>query len=85
MATVNRLLRATSLSTRRYRLMDGVVKWFDELKGYGFIKRDGTDVFVHHSAIRMDGFKTLTEGQDVIMEVDEAASKGPIATVVLVD
>ena len=48
----------------------GVVKWFNESKGFGFItQEDGTDVFVHFSEIQGDGFKTLSEGQDVNLEV----------------
>jgi len=48
----------------------GRVKWFNDKKGYGFIKQDdGDDVFVHYSAIDMDGFKTLYEGQEVEFEV----------------
>lgn len=48
----------------------GVVKWFNAAKGYGFIQRQsGEDVFVHFSAIQMDGYKTLTEGQMVEFEV----------------
>ena len=44
----------------------GICKWFNDSKGYGFIQRqDGTDVFVHYSAIQSNGFKTLKEGQDV--------------------
>lgn len=44
----------------------GVCKWFNDSKGYGFIQRqDGTDVFVHYSAIQSNGFKTLKEGQEV--------------------
>jgi CspA family cold shock protein len=47
----------------------GVVKWFNASKGYGFIQRQsGEDVFVHFSAIQMDGYKTLTEGQTVEFE-----------------
>jgi cold shock protein len=48
----------------------GTVKWFSNDKGYGFIARDGgEDVFVHHSAIQMNGFRTLVEGQRVEFEV----------------
>jgi CspA family cold shock protein len=50
----------------------GTVKWFSNEKGYGFISRaDGEDIFVHFSAIQMDGFKTLTEGQEVEFDVVE--------------
>ena len=46
--------------------MRGKVKWFNERKGYGFItSEEGSDVFVHHSSIKMEGFKTLTEGDEV--------------------
>ncbi|MDP8236483.1 MAG: cold shock domain-containing protein [Candidatus Erginobacter occultus] len=48
----------------------GTVKWFNDRKGYGFIALDGgDDVFVHHSAIQGDGFKTLAEGETVEFEV----------------
>lgn len=48
----------------------GVVKWFNASKGYGFIQRQtGEDVFVHFSAIQMDGYKSLNEGQTVEFEV----------------
>ncbi|MFQ5949816.1 MAG: cold-shock protein [Nitrospiria bacterium] len=57
----------------------GKVKWFNEKKGYGFIEReDGGDVFVHFSAIKGDGFKTLSEGQAVEFEVIQG-EKGPQA------
>ncbi len=50
----------------------GKVKWFDERKGYGFISReDGDDVFVNYSEIETDGFKTLTENQEVTFELKE--------------
>ena len=50
----------------------GTVKWFDDDKGYGFITNDanGEDVFVHFSAIQVDGFKTLEEGQKVTFDVE---------------
>ena len=52
------------------RLARGKVKWFNDAKGYGFIEQEGgEDVFVHFSAIQMDGFKTLTEGQLVEFEI----------------
>ena len=52
----------------------GRVKWFNEKKGFGFISRDdGDDIFVHFSAIKRDGFKSLSEGDEVEFEV----SKGP--------
>jgi CspA family cold shock protein len=48
----------------------GTVKWFNDAKGYGFISRqNGEDVFVHHTAIQADGFRTLKEGQAVQFEV----------------
>lgn len=57
----------------------GTVKWFNEAKGYGFIKQEsGPDVFAHFSAIKGDGFKTLTEGQEVEFTVTEG-QKGPQA------
>lgn len=57
----------------------GKVKWFNNKKGYGFIERDAsTDVFVHHSAIVMDGFRTLRQGEDVLYELRET-NKGPQA------
>jgi CspA family cold shock protein len=62
----------------------GRVKWFNAEKGYGFIEREdgGNDVFVHFSAIDMEGFKTLEEGTEVEFEVVEGA-KGPQAANVL--
>lgn len=59
----------------------GTVKWFDEKKGFGFITPDegDRDLFVHHSNINMEGFKTLQEGQQVEFEAGEGR-KGPEAT-----
>ena len=57
----------------------GKVKWFDENKGFGFIERQGgNDVFVHFSAIKTPGFKTLADGQEVEFEVEQG-QKGPQA------
>lgn len=58
----------------------GKVKWFNAEKGYGFITTDeGTDVFVHYSAIQSDGYKTLDEGQSVEFSVTES-DRGPQAS-----
>ncbi len=60
-------------------MAEGTVKWFSEKKGYGFIQQDGgEDLFVHHSAIDMPGFKTLNEGDRVSFEVEES-DRGPKA------
>jgi CspA family cold shock protein len=59
--------------------VQGTVKWFNDDKGFGFIEREGgPDVFVHHTAIQMEGFKSLKEGQKVTMEVSQG-QKGPQA------
>jgi len=61
----------------------GVVKWFNEKKGYGFLSQeDGDDVFVHYTSIKGDGFKTLKEGDAVEFEVQEGP-KGPQAVNVI--
>jgi len=63
--------------------LQGKVKWFNPEKGYGFIEReDGGDVFVHYSAIVQEGFKTLTEGEDVEFDIVEG-SRGPQAANVI--
>ncbi len=57
----------------------GTVKWFSDDRGYGFIKQpEGPDVYVHHSAIEMDGYRTLTPGMAVEFEVEERP-EGPKA------
>lgn len=60
-------------------MKEGTVKWFNASKGFGFIEQDdGNDVFVHYSAIKTEGFKTLEEGARVQFEVVEGP-KGPAA------
>ncbi len=60
-------------------MSEGTVKWFNDSKGFGFIEQDnGTDVFVHHSAIQGHGFKSLDEGARVRFDVVEGP-KGPAA------
>jgi CspA family cold shock protein len=61
----------------------GTVKWFNDAKGFGFIERpNGADVFVHHTAIRADGFRSLSDGQAVEFEVVQGP-KGPAADSVI--
>jgi CspA family cold shock protein len=63
----------------------GTVKWFNDSKGFGFIEQEGgSDVFVHHSAIQAEGFKSLKEGQSVTMEIVEG-EKGLQAENVIAD
>ena len=64
-------------------MSEGTVKWFNDSKGFGFIQQDGgKDVFVHHSAIQAQGFKSLQEGQRVSFDVVDGA-KGPAAANVM--
>jgi CspA family cold shock protein len=66
--------------SKECKMQKGTVKWFDAKKGFGFISQtNGTDVFVHHSAILMEGYKSLSEGEAVEFEVTQGA-KGPQAT-----
>jgi CspA family cold shock protein len=61
------------------KMAEGTVKWFNDSKGFGFIAQDGgKDVFVHHSAIQAQGFKSLQEGQRVSFDVVDGP-KGPSA------
>ncbi|RPH53041.1 MAG: cold-shock protein [Desulfobacteraceae bacterium] len=60
-------------------MANGIVKWFSNKKGYGFIEQEnGGDVFVHHSAINGTGFKTLAEGDKVTFDIEQG-EKGPAA------
>jgi len=65
-------------------MANGIVKWFNDSKGFGFIEQeDGSDVFVHFSEIKSDGFKSLSEGDRVTFDIEQG-QKGPAATNVIV-
>ena len=65
-------------------MIDGIVKWFNDSKGFGFIEQEGgPDVFVHFSGISSDGFKTINEGDKVSFDVEQGL-KGPAAVNVVV-
>ena len=65
-------------------MADGIVKWFSNKKGYGFIEQnDGPDVFVHYTGIKSEGFKSLNEGDKVTFEIEDG-DKGPAAVNVMI-
>ena len=66
-------------------MAEGIVKWFNDKKGYGFIEQEnGPDVFVHHSNINAQGFKSLKEGDRVTFDIEQG-QKGPTAVNVTVN
>ena len=72
--------RRLTAKGKAVRMAIGIVKWFNDAKGFGFIAPEGggKDVFCHHTAIQVQGFRTLTEGQKVEFDVEQGA-KGPQA------
>lgn len=60
-------------------MANGIVKWFSDKKGFGFIEQEnGGDIFVHHTSINMSGFRTLAEGERVTFDVEQS-ERGPVA------
>jgi len=75
----------TFLQQETANMATGIVKWFNDSKGFGFIEQEdgGKDVFVHHSGINSTGFKSLNEGDRVSFDIEDGP-KGPAATNVTV-
>jgi CspA family cold shock protein len=77
-------LKLFTTSKERVAMANGIVKWFNDAKGYGFIEQEeGPDVFVHHTGINATGFKSLNEGDRVTFDVEDG-QKGPAAVNVTV-
>ena len=65
-------------------MLNGVVKWFNDQKGFGFVAANGKDYFIHFKEIQSDGFKSLKEGQKVCF-IPNDSPKGPVATKLVVE
>jgi len=77
MAFLSQRQISVTTTKRKCQMKNGTVKWFNDSKGFGFIEQEGggEDVFVHHSAIEADGYRSLQEGQKVTFEITNE-SKG---------